>query len=59
MKYLVSDPKDIPMARKLIKPCRARQAAGIQRTAMDNTPLREWRAPTGESKYLVVQGSED
>jgi len=59
MKYLVSDPKDIPMVSKLIKPCRAPQAAGIQRTAMDNTPLKDWWAPAGESKYLVVQGAED
>jgi pimeloyl-ACP methyl ester carboxylesterase len=59
MKYVVSDPKDIPMVWKLIKPCRAPQAAGIQRTAMDNTPLHEWWAPPGQSKYLVVQGTDD
>ena len=59
MKYLVGDPTEIPAAWKLIKPCRAPQAAGIQRTAMDNTPLNEWWAPPGQSKYLVVQGSDD
>lgn len=59
MKYLVGDASEIPTAWKLIKPCRAPQAAGIQRTAMDNTPLKEWWAPPGQSKYLVVQGSED
>jgi pimeloyl-ACP methyl ester carboxylesterase len=26
---------------------------------MDNTPLNEWWAPPGHSKYLVVQGSDD
>jgi pimeloyl-ACP methyl ester carboxylesterase len=59
MKYLVGDAREIPTAWNLIKPCRAPQAAGIQRTAMDNTPLKEWWAPPGQSKYLVVQGSED
>jgi pimeloyl-ACP methyl ester carboxylesterase len=59
MKFLVGDPKEIPTAWNLIKPCRAPQAAGIQRTAMENTPLQEWWAPPGQSKYLVVQGSND
>lgn len=59
MKFLVGDPKEIPTAWNLIKPCRAPQAAGIQRTAMENTPLKEWWAPPGQSNYLVVQGSND
>jgi pimeloyl-ACP methyl ester carboxylesterase len=59
MKFLVSDPRDIPMVWRLIKPSRSPGAAGIQRTAMDNTPLNEWWAPPGHSKYLVVQGTED
>jgi pimeloyl-ACP methyl ester carboxylesterase len=59
MNFLVSDPRDIPLVWHLIKPCRSPEAAGIQRTAMDNTPLNEWWAPPGDSKYLVVQGTED
>ncbi|HEX8797449.1 MAG TPA: alpha/beta hydrolase [Terriglobales bacterium] len=59
MKFLVADPKEIPVVWPLIKSCRAPQAAGIQRTAMQNTPLNEWWAPPGKSKYLVVQGADD
>ena len=59
MKFLVADSKDIPLVWPLIKACRAPKAAGIQRTAMRNTPLNEWWAPPGKSKYLVVQGADD
>jgi pimeloyl-ACP methyl ester carboxylesterase len=59
MKYMVGNPANIPMAWKTIKPCRAPQAAGIQRAAMADTPLKEWWAPPGQSKYLVVQGTDD
>ena len=59
MKYMVGNPANVPMAWQIIKPCRAPQAAGIQRTAMNNTPLAEWWAPPGQSKYLVVQGTDD
>jgi pimeloyl-ACP methyl ester carboxylesterase len=47
------------MAWQIIKPCRAPQAAGIQRMAMEDTPLKDWWAPPGQMKYLVVQGSDD
>lgn len=59
MKYMVSNPANIQMAWQAIKPCRAPQAAGIERTAMDNTPLKDWWAPPGKVKYLVVQGTDD
>lgn len=59
MKYMVGNPANIPMAWRVIKPCRAPQAAGIERTAMNATPLKEWWAPPGQSKYLVVQGTDD
>ena len=26
---------------------------------MNNTPLKDWWAPPGEMKYLVLQGAED
>jgi hypothetical protein len=39
--FLVSDRLDIPLVWHLIKPCRSPEAAGIQRTAMDNTALNE------------------
>ncbi len=56
---MVGDPAEIPMAWQAIKPSRAPQVAGIQRIAMNNTPLKEWWAPPGKMKYLVVQGTED
>jgi len=59
MKYMVGNAAEIPMAWQAIKPCRAPQVAGIQRTAMQNTPLKDWWAPPGEAKYLVLQGSND
>jgi hypothetical protein len=42
-----------------VKPCRAPLVAGLQRTAMENTPLNDGWAPPGEMKYLVVQGTND
>jgi len=59
MKYMVGNPANIQMAWQVIKPCRAPQAAGIERTAMNNTPLKDWWAPPGKVKYLVVQGTDD
>jgi pimeloyl-ACP methyl ester carboxylesterase len=59
MKYLLADPSEVPRAWQIIKPCRAPQVAAIQRTAMRNTPLKDWWAPPGKMKYLVLRGSED
>lgn len=59
MKYMVGDAAEIPKAWQAIKPCRAPRAAGIQRKAMQSTPLNDWWAPPGEIKYLAVQGSHD
>jgi pimeloyl-ACP methyl ester carboxylesterase len=59
MKYMVGNPANIQMAWQVIKPCRAPQAAGIERTAMNNTPLKDWWAPPGKVRYLVVQGTDD
>lgn len=59
MQYMVGNPAEIPLAWQAIKPCRAPQVAGMQRTAMQNTPLRDWWAPPGEAKYLVLQGDND
>ena len=59
MKHMVGDPAQIPMAWRAIKPCRAPQVAGMQRTAMQNTPLKDWWAPPGKAKYLIVQGTND
>ena len=59
MKYMVGNPAEIPMAWQIVKPCRAPQVAGLQRTAMENTPLKDWWAPPGQIKYLVLQGTDD
>jgi pimeloyl-ACP methyl ester carboxylesterase len=59
MKYMVGNSSEISMAWQIIKPCRAPQVGGLQRTAMQNTPLKDWWAPPGKMKYLVLQGSED
>jgi pimeloyl-ACP methyl ester carboxylesterase len=59
MKYMVGDPAEITMAWKMIKPSRAPEVAGLQRTAMENTPLKDWWAPPGHMKYLVIQGTDD
>jgi pimeloyl-ACP methyl ester carboxylesterase len=59
MKYMVGNPANIQMAWQIIRPCRASQAAGIERTAIENAPLKEWWAPPGKMRYLVVQGTDD
>src|SRR5262249_27306074 len=59
MKYFVGNPAEIPIAWQSIKPCRAPQAAGIQKTAMENTSLKDWWAPMGQMKYLILQGADD
>ena len=59
MKYMVGSPANIPMVWQTIRPCRAPQVAGIEGMAMKNTPLKEWWAPPGQMKYLVVQGTDD
>jgi len=59
MKYMVGNPAHIQMAWQIIKPCRAPQVAGIEGKAMEDTPLKDWWAPQGQMKYLVVQGTDD
>jgi pimeloyl-ACP methyl ester carboxylesterase len=59
MKYMVGNPAEISIVWPIIEPCRAPQVAGMQRTAMENTPLKDWWAPPGNMKYLVEQGTDD
>ena len=59
MKYMVGNPAEIPMAWQTIKPSRAPEVAGLQKTAMKNTPLKDWWAPPGKIKYLILQGTDD
>ncbi|HEV3418097.1 MAG TPA: alpha/beta hydrolase [Pirellulales bacterium] len=59
MKYMVGDPADVQKVWQIIKPCRAPRAAGIEYKAGEATPLKDWWAPLGKTKYLVVQGADD
>jgi pimeloyl-ACP methyl ester carboxylesterase len=59
MKYMVGNPAEIPMAWQAIKSSRAPEVAGLQKTAMNNTPLKDWWAPPGKMKYLILQGTDD
>jgi pimeloyl-ACP methyl ester carboxylesterase len=59
MKYMVGNPVEIPMAWQAIKASRAPEVAGLQKTAMNNTPLKDWWAPPGRMKYLILQGTDD
>lgn len=58
MPYMVGTNEDVAAAWQILKPCRAPGAAAIQRTA-GTTPLKDWWAPPGKAKYLVLQGSDD
>lgn len=59
LKYFVADPKDAPRMWEILKPCRALEAAGIEKQAADSTPLDTWWAPPGRTKYLILQGADD
>jgi pimeloyl-ACP methyl ester carboxylesterase len=59
MNYMVGNPAAAQKAWQIIKPCRAPRAAGIEYKAGEATPLKDWWAPPGKTKYLVVQGADD
>jgi pimeloyl-ACP methyl ester carboxylesterase len=59
MTYLVGKSEDVAKAWQILKPCRAPEAAGIERTAAESTPLSAWWSPAGQQKYLVLQGTDD
>jgi pimeloyl-ACP methyl ester carboxylesterase len=62
-KGLLDDTKDraLKFLRDLVN--RVRQAnlpaKGIETAAMKATPLKDWWAPPGQTKYLIVQGADD
>jgi hypothetical protein len=51
MKYMVGDPADVKKVWQIIKPCRAPRAAAIEYKAAEATPLKDWWAPPGKTKY--------
>ncbi len=59
MKYMVGKNEDVAAAWRILKPCRSPGVAGIEKAAAMSTPLKDWWAPPGEARYLVLQGTED
>lgn len=59
MKYMVGAPTEVPVAWQILKQARAPEVAGIEGRAAKATPLKEWWAPPGDAKYLVLQGTND
>lgn len=59
MKYMVGNPADQKMAGEILKPSRAPQAAGTEAAASKAAKLKDWWAPPGKAKYLILQGTHD
>jgi pimeloyl-ACP methyl ester carboxylesterase len=59
MPYLVSNPEDSARVWKLFKPSRDPAAGAIEFAAAEATPLKDWWAPPGQTKYLILQGADD
>ncbi|HEV8004103.1 MAG TPA: alpha/beta hydrolase [Planctomycetaceae bacterium] len=59
MPYLVSNPEDSARVWKLFKPSRDAAAGAIEFAAAEATPLKDWWAPPGQTKYLILQGADD
>jgi len=59
MTYMVGNPADAKKAGDIIRSSHAPGAGPIQYAASVKTPLNEWWAPTGKSRYLIIQGSLD
>jgi pimeloyl-ACP methyl ester carboxylesterase len=59
VKYLVGDPADAKMAGEILKTSRAPQASPIEYAAAQTAKLKDWWAPPGKAKYLILQGTHD
>jgi pimeloyl-ACP methyl ester carboxylesterase len=59
MPFLVSNPEDSARVWALFKPSRDPGAGPIEATAAQATPLADWWAPAGTTKYLILQGADD
>lgn len=59
MQYAVGNPQEVEPAWKIVGPCRAPLAAGMQNEAMKTTPLEDWWAPASTTRYLILQGTND
>lgn len=59
MTYMVGDPKDAKIAGDTLRASHAPSAGPIQYAAAATAKLEEWWAPSGTSRYLIIQGSLD
>jgi pimeloyl-ACP methyl ester carboxylesterase len=59
MPYMVSKPADSARVWAALKPSCDPRGGKIVMAAAESTPLKVWWAPPGETKYLILQGSED
>lgn len=59
IKYMVGNPEDAPKVADIVKNSLAPNAGSVEMGASNKTPLNEWWAPKGNSKFLILQGSKD
>jgi pimeloyl-ACP methyl ester carboxylesterase len=59
MPYLVSNSADSARLWGLLKPSRDPAVGAIERAAAAATPYDDWWAPSGDAKYLILQGEDD
>lgn len=57
--YFISKPADSARIWALFKPSLDTKAGGIEAAAAQATPLKDWWAPPGQTKYLILQGADD
>ena len=59
MTYMVGDPANAKRAGEILRSSHAPAAGPIQYAAATSVALDEWWAPSGDSRYLILQGSLD
>lgn len=59
MPYFVANPADGPRVWANFRSARDPSAAAQQEAAARASPLGEWWAPPGNTRYLILQGAED
>ena len=59
MPFFVADPEEAPRVWAAFKSARDPSSAAMQEAAARATPLTEWWAPPGDTRYLILQGAED
>jgi pimeloyl-ACP methyl ester carboxylesterase len=59
MPYLVSNAGDAARIWGLLKPSRDPAVGAIEGAAAAASPFEDWWAPSGDAKYLILQGEDD